>query len=60
MNKTKSSFLRELRKNKDHLTRQQFKTLRGQVLNGDCVGAKKGLEKILNRRMQDEHTKNLG
>ena len=60
MNKTKSSFLRELRKYKDHLTRQQFKTLRGQVLNGDSEGAKKGLKKILNRRMQHEHTKNLG
>jgi len=59
MKKSKSSFLRELRKYKDHLTRQQFKTLPGQVLNGDCVGAKKGLEKISNRRMQDEHTKNL-
>jgi hypothetical protein len=52
MHKTNSIFLRELRKYKDHLTKQQFKTLRGQVINGDCVGAKKGLEKILNRRMQ--------
>lgn len=60
MHKANSIFLRELRKYEDHLTKQQFKTLRGQVLNGDCVGAKKGLEKILNRRMQDEHTKNLG
>jgi hypothetical protein len=59
MNKTKSCFLREVRKYKDHLTRQQFKTLRGQVINGECEGAKKGLEKILNRRMQPEHTKNI-
>ena len=60
MHKANSIFLRELRKYEDHLTRQQFKTLRGQVLNGDCVGAKKGLKKMLNRRMQDEHTKNIG
>ena len=59
MNKTKSCFLREVRKYKDHLTRQQFKTLRGQVFNGECEGAKKGLEKILNRRIQHEHTKNI-
>jgi len=57
MHKTNSIFLRELRKHKDHLTKQQFKTLRGQVINGDCEGAKKGLKKILNRRMQHEHTK---
>jgi len=59
MSNTKLIFLRELRKYKDHLTKQQFKTLRGQVLNGDCEGANKGLKKILNRRMQYEHTKNI-
>lgn len=30
-----------------HLTLQQYKTLRGQVLAGDPVGAMKGLRKIL-------------
>lgn len=29
------------------LTKQQFKTLRGQVLAGDIAGAMKGLRKIL-------------
>lgn len=29
------------------LTRQQLKTLRGQVLAGDSAGAMKGLQKIL-------------
>lgn len=29
------------------LTRQQYKTLRGQVLAGDDVGAMKGLRKII-------------
>lgn len=32
------------------LTRQQFKTLRGQILAGDAKGAKKGLSNILERR----------
>ena len=59
MHKTNSIFFRELRKYKDHLTKQQFKTLRGQVINGDCEGAKKGHKKILNRRIQHEHTKNI-
>lgn len=34
---------------RDRLTRQQYKTLRGQVLAGDGDGAMKGLRKILRR-----------
>ena len=30
-----------------HLTAQQYRTLRGQVLSGDPDGAMKGLRKIL-------------
>ncbi len=30
-----------------HLTAQQYRTLRGQVLAGDAEGAVKGLRKIL-------------
>ena len=38
------------------LTRQQFKTLRGQILAGDPEGAMKGLQKIIETRRQDgEH-----
>lgn len=32
---------------KPQLTRQQYKTLKGQILNGDADGAMKGLQKIL-------------
>lgn len=32
------------------LTAQQYKTLRGQVLAGDAVGAMKGLKNILAKR----------
>jgi hypothetical protein len=32
------------------LTSHQYKTLRGQVLAGDAVGAMKGLKKILERQ----------
>lgn len=32
---------------RDKLTRQQYKTLRGQVMNGDGEAALKGLKKIL-------------
>lgn len=36
-----------LRKAKQHLTRQQYKTLQGQVFAGDPAGAMKGLDKLL-------------
>lgn len=39
--------LGHLRSAKPRLTRQQFKTLRGQILAGDPAGAMKGLERIL-------------
>ena len=38
-----------LLKSKRLLTRQQYKTLRGQILAGDPKGAMKGLRKILYR-----------
>lgn len=39
-------FIKELSKYRGYLPRQIIKTLRGQALSGDLVGAKKGLEKI--------------
>ena len=36
-------------KNKSKLTKQQYKTLKGQCLAGDTEGATKGLYKILRR-----------
>lgn len=35
---------------KDKLTRQQYSTLKGQILAGDSDGAMKGLRKLLSRR----------
>lgn len=32
------------------LTKQQIKTIKGQILAGDRIGALKGLDKILNKR----------
>lgn len=39
-------FIKELGKYRGYLPRQIIRTLRGQALSGDLVGAKKGLEKI--------------
>lgn len=41
------SFIRSLKNSQ--LTKQQIKTLRGQALTGDLVGAQKGLERMVTR-----------
>lgn len=45
-----SDFLKSLKANKGNLTRQQFRTIKGQALAGDIEGAKKGMYKLLERR----------
>lgn len=42
--------IKELNNYKDKLTKQQYKTLKGQILSGDYIGAKKGLKKLLERK----------
>lgn len=42
-------FMKQLRKYKENLTKQQYKTLKGQAVAGDIVGANKGLRKIIQR-----------
>ena len=39
--------LKKLRKYGKHLTRQQYRTIKGQILSGDTEGASKGLNKLL-------------
>lgn len=41
--------MKQLRQYKNILTKQQYKTLKGQAVAGDIVGANKGLIKILQR-----------
>lgn len=44
-----SLFINQLNEIKDILTKQQYKTLKGQALAGDAAGANKGLMKLLRR-----------
>lgn len=44
-----NEYLKLLKKYRNKLTRQQLLTLRGQVLNGDIDGFKKGLQKCLSK-----------
>ena len=39
-----------IKRHKHKLSYQQYRTLVGQCLAGDCIGAKKGLYRILNKR----------
>lgn len=41
-----------LRSCKPRLTRQQYRTLRGQVFAGDSTGAMKGLDRLLARQKE--------
>ena len=44
-----------LDKNKHKLSPQQYKTLRGQVLAGDCEGALKGFYRLIRRNRRDKN-----
>ena len=41
---------RELKNNRPNLTVQQYRTIKGQAINGNIVDARKGLHKVLKRR----------
>lgn len=45
-----TEFMKILKCKKQNLTRQQSRTIKGQTFAGDIAGAKKGLNKLLERR----------
>jgi hypothetical protein len=45
------AFLEQLKCYRHLINKQQLKTLRGQALAGNVEGARKGLQKILDRKM---------
>lgn len=45
-----TEFLESLKANKRNLTKQQYRTIRGQALKGNVMDARKGLQKVLKRR----------
>lgn len=47
---TDTQFWRDLKNSRQHLTKQQYRTLRGQAVKGNVMYARKGLQKILMRR----------
>lgn len=50
MTNEQNKLMVDLKKNKSRLTRQQYCTVKGQILSGDTVGAAKGMKKLLSDR----------
>lgn len=50
MSKESVDFFKELKNNRPNLTIQQYRTIKGQAVKGNVTDARKGLQKILNRR----------
>ena len=48
--KADNNFWRELKNNKPYLTKQQYRTIKGQAVKGNITDARKGLHKVLKRR----------
>ncbi|MFT9597702.1 hypothetical protein [Mesobacillus sp.] len=44
-------FVSQLKKYRDVLPKQTIKTLKGQALSGDLEGARKGIRKVIRRRI---------
>lgn len=45
--------LKELKRVRQYLTPQQYRTIKGQILAGQTVQALKGLERLLQRRVNE-------
>ena len=43
-------FWRELKDSRSHLTKQQYRTIKGQAVKGNVMDARKGLQRILHRK----------
>lgn len=51
MNKSALLILKSYKRN---LTKQQYKTIKGQILAGDAAGALKGLNKLQRKKSQPQ------
>ena len=48
--KADNNFWRELKNNKPYLTKQQYRTIKGQAIKGNMDAARKGMLRIQQRR----------
>ena len=47
---TDVTFWRELKASRPMLTKQQYRTIKGQAVKGNVMAARKGLQKVQQRR----------
>lgn len=45
-----SAAMMALKQGRKYMTRQQIRTIKGQILSGNIIGAMKGMDTILKRR----------
>ena len=43
-------FWRKLKQQRSNMTKQQYRTIKGQAVSGKVLDARKGLQKVLKRR----------
>ena len=48
--KADNNFWRELKQQRSNMTKQQYRTIKGQAVSGKVLDARKGLQKVLKRR----------
>lgn len=48
--KSDVSFWKELKDNKPFLSKQQYRTIKGQAVKGNIMDARKGLKRVIARR----------
>lgn len=45
-----NDFLKILDENRKNLTKQQYRTIKGQAMHGDVADANRGMQKVLKRK----------
>ena len=58
MNFRLNSFMRKLENCRQYLSKQQYRTIKGQALSGDIDGAQKGLNSLLRRCAYEHNNRN--
>ena len=58
MNYRLISFMKKLKNRRPYLTKQQYRTIKGQALAGDIDGAQKGLNSLLRRYAYEHNNRN--
>lgn len=58
MNFKLNRFIRKLKNCRQYLSKQQYRTIKGQALAGDIEGAEKGLNSLLRRYAYEHNNRN--